>query len=170
MRNLDATDEWHHHSNTSLKTYQFIAWCHSIHKNCTSWAWEWMCSQRHSCSVRWPQRVAGLRATARLLSCPGWGSSSGHLTTAAPLDRANLTGLVLGCIEANFCNKICAWKEDWEKGDDWIILNNLILIFRNFRNIGNFLICFRKFDWKDDTRHSFLEFVAKSGQNFINHS
>ena len=33
-----------------------------------------------------------------------------------------------------------------------------------------FLICFRKFDWKSDTRHSFLEFVAKSGQNFIKNS
>ena len=26
---------------------------------------------------------------------------------AAPLDRANLTGLVLGCIEAKVCKKIC---------------------------------------------------------------
>ena len=26
---------------------------------------------------------------------------------AALLDRANLTGLVLGCIEAKFCKKIC---------------------------------------------------------------
>ena len=39
--------------------------------------------------------------------------------------------------------------------------------FTDFRNFGNFLICFRKFDWKSDTRHSFLEFVAKSGYNFI---
>ena len=41
------------------------------------------------------------------------------------------------------------------------------MIFRNFRNFGNFLICFRKFNWKSDTRHSFLEIVAKSGQIFI---
>ena len=33
----------------------------------------------------------------------------GDLSTApeAALDRADLTGLVLGCIEAKFCNKIC---------------------------------------------------------------
>ena len=30
--------------------------------------------------------------------------------SAALLDRANLTGLVLGCIEANFCKKICVGK------------------------------------------------------------
>ena len=29
---------------------------------------------------------------------------------AALLGRANLTGLVLGCIEAKFCKKICVWK------------------------------------------------------------
>ena len=40
----------------------------------------------------------------------------------------------------------------------------------HFRIFGHFLICFRKFDWKSDTRHSFLEFVAKSGQNFIKNS
>ena len=28
-------------------------------------------------------------------------------TTSTRLDRANLTGLVLGCIEAKFCKKIC---------------------------------------------------------------
>ena len=39
-----------------------------------------------------------------------------------------------------------------------------------FSAILNFLICFRKFDWKRDTRHSFLEFVAKSGQKFIKNS
>ena len=43
-------------------------------------------------------------------------------------------------------------------------------MFTDFRVFGNFLICFRKFDWKSDTRHSFLEFVAKSGQNFIKNS
>ena len=50
----------------------------------------------------------------------------------------------------------------------WIllVLNN----FHKFRILGNFLICFRKFDWKSDTRHSFLKFVAKSGQNFIKKS
>ena len=37
----------------------------------------------------------------------------------------------------------------------------------HFRIFGNFLICFRKFDWKNDTRHSFLEIVAKSGNCFI---
>ena len=31
------------------------------------------------------------------------------------------------------------------------------------------IICFRKFDWKSNTCHSFLEFGAKSGQNFIKH-
>ena len=40
----------------------------------------------------------------------------------------------------------------------------------DFKNFGKFLIRFRKFDWKSDTRHSSLEFVAKSGQNFIKHS
>ena len=45
-------------------------------------------------------------------------------------------------------------------------MNNL-LIFTDFRIFGNCLICFRNFDWKSDTRHSFLEFVAKSRQNFI---
>ena len=45
------------------------------------------------------------------------------------------------------------------------------MIFTNFKNFGNnFLICIRKFDCKSDTRHSFLEFVAKSGQNFIKNS
>ena len=44
-----------------------------------------------------------------------------------------------------------------------VIMNN----FHRFIIFGNFLICFRKFDWKSDTRHSFLEFVAKSGQKFI---
>ena len=44
------------------------------------------------------------------------------------------------------------------------------MIFTDFRIFGNFLICFRKFDGKSDTRHSFLEFVAKSGQNFIKNS
>ena len=49
----------------------------------------------------------------------------------------------------------------------WIIWNNFHK-FQNFRKFwSNFLICFRKFEWKSDTRHSFLEFVAKSGQNFI---
>ena len=43
-------------------------------------------------------------------------------------------------------------------------------MFTDFRIFGNFLICFRKFEWKSDTRHSFLEFVAKSGQNFITNS
>ena len=43
-------------------------------------------------------------------------------------------------------------------------------MFTDFRIFSNFLICFRKFDWKSDTRHSFLEFVAKSGQNFIKKS
>ena len=38
------------------------------------------------------------------------------------------------------------------------------------RFFGKFLICFRKFDWKSDTHHSFLEFVAKSWQNFIKNS
>ena len=44
------------------------------------------------------------------------------------------------------------------------------MIFTDFRIFGNFLICFRKFDCKNDTRHSFLEFVAKSGQHFIKNS
>ena len=39
--------------------------------------------------------------------------------------------------------------------------------FHRFRIFGNFLILFRKFDSKSDTRHSFLKFVAKSGQKFI---
>jgi len=43
------------------------------------------------------------------------------------------------------------------------------MFFTYFRIFGNFLICIRKFDWKSDTRHSFLEFVAKSEQNFIKH-
>ena len=39
--------------------------------------------------------------------------------------------------------------------------------FQNFRQFSNLLkFCFRKFDWKSETRHSFLKFVAKSGQNF----
>ena len=42
-------------------------------------------------------------------------------------------------------------------------------MFGNFENL-NFLICFRRFDWKSDTRHSFLEFVAKSGRHFIKNS
>ena len=43
-------------------------------------------------------------------------------------------------------------------------------IFTDFRISCNFLICSRKFDWTRDTRHSFPEFVAKSGQNFIKNS
>ena len=39
------------------------------------------------------------------------------------------------------------------------------IIFIKFRIFGKFLICFRKFDWKSDTRHYFLEFGAKSGKN-----
>ena len=31
------------------------------------------------------------------------GTSEKSCSAAAPLDRANFTGLVLGCIEANFC-------------------------------------------------------------------
>ena len=34
-------------------------------------------------------------------------TSRGGRPAAALLDRANLTGLVLGCIEAKFCKKIC---------------------------------------------------------------
>ena len=43
----------------------------------------------------------------------------------------------------------------------------IFLIFHRFQNFRQVSTCFRKFDWKSDTRHSFLEFVAKSGQNFI---
>ena len=44
--------------------------------------------------------------------------------------------------------------------------------FHIFQNsiFGNFLICFRKIDCKSDTRLSYLDFVAKSGQNFIKNS
>ena len=42
--------------------------------------------------------------------------------------------------------------------------------FHRFQIFGNFRICFRKFDHKSDTRHSFLEFVAKSGKIFIKNS
>ena len=35
-----------------------------------------------------------------------WGSNLGCCNPK----RANLTGLVLGCIEAKFCKKICVWK------------------------------------------------------------
>ena len=40
---------------------------------------------------------------------PGRGSSrSGAAPDGAPvLDRANFTGLVLGCVEAKFCKNIC---------------------------------------------------------------
>ena len=48
-------------------------------------------------------------------------------------------------------------------------MNNL-LIFKDFRIFGNFLTCLRNFDWKSDTRHSFPEFAAKSGENFIKNS
>ena len=56
-----------------------------------------------------------------------------------------------------------------------IVFYNLLNIFKfsqisEFWIFGNFLICFRKFDWKSYTRHSFLELVAKSGQNFIKNS
>ena len=44
------------------------------------------------------------------------------------------------------------------------------MIFTKFRIFGKFLICFRKFDWKSDTRHYFLEFGAKSGKKFIKNS
>ena len=40
--------------------------------------------------------------------------------------------------------------------------------FHKFQNFGNFLTWFGKFDWKSDTRHSFLEFGAKSGKNSSN--
>ena len=44
------------------------------------------------------------------------------------------------------------------------------MILTNFKIFGNFLICFRKFDWKSKRRHSVLEFGAKSGKNFIKNS
>ena len=56
-----------------------------------------------------------------------------------------------------------------ERGLFWKIVNNL-LIFIKFRIFGKFLICFRKFDWKSDTRHYFLEFGAKSGKKFMKNS
>ena len=40
---------------------------------------------------------------------PREGTHQGQLT-AALLDRANLTGLVLGCIETKFCRKICVGR------------------------------------------------------------
>ena len=48
-----------------------------------------------------------------------------------------------------------------------MILNNseFYYFFTKFRIFGKFLICFRKFDWKSDTRHYFLEFGAKSEKN-----
>ena len=51
-------------------------------------------------------------------------------------------------------------------------MNNFHRFLQNFQfsEISNFLICFRKFDWKSDTRHRSLEFVAKAGQNFIQNS
>ena len=50
--------------------------------------------------------------------------------------------------------------------------NSLIIVnfFTKFRIFGKFLICFRKFDWKSDTRHYFLEFGVKSGKIFIKNS
>merc|ERR1719159_1399629 len=43
-------------------------------------------------------------------------------TTAAELlawlDRANFTGLVLGCIEAKFCNKICVGKFGFDTAEN----------------------------------------------------
>ena len=39
-------------------------------------------------------------------------------------------------------------------------------MFTDFRIFEKFQICFRKFDWKKDTRHSSLEFFVKSRQNF----
>ena len=97
----------------------------------------------------------------------------------------NLERLILGCIDADFCNQIVFFQhfsrstkftyfctaqnskiqQKSRHNFGQIELNWIILT--DFRMFGNFLICFRKFDWKSDTRHSSLEFVAKSGQNFI---
>ena len=51
-------------------------------------------------------------------------------------------------------------------------MNNIEYHWTIFTNFGNFLIKkeIHRFDWKSNTRHSFLEFVAKSGQNFIKNS
>ena len=49
-------------------------------------------------------------------------------------------------------------------------MNNFHRIQNLNWNFGKFLICSRKFDWKSDTRHYFLEFGAKSGKKFIKNS
>ena len=47
-------------------------------------------------------------AEARAAHAAGAQDAAGSDTPlVAELDRANLTGLVLGCIKAKFCKKIC---------------------------------------------------------------
>ena len=55
--------------------------------------------ERHSAIERWREEYPP--------PVPASGPKAQAIPTAALLDRANLTGLVLGCIEAKFCRKIC---------------------------------------------------------------
>ena len=59
-----------------------------------------------SCQLpdRRPAGSAPAPARQEVRAAAGWRALP---MTAALLDRANLTGLVLGCIEAKFCKKIC---------------------------------------------------------------
>ena len=52
-----------------------------------------------------PPPTAGAGVVQGDLERSGGGARVGH--GGGPLDRANFTGFVLGCIEAKFCKKIC---------------------------------------------------------------
>ena len=56
-----------------------------------------------------PSSAACADSPARY-SAPGAEVPDVRHSGAPVLDRANLTGFVLGCIEAKFCKKICVWK------------------------------------------------------------
>ena len=79
----------------------------------------------------------------------------------ARLGRANLTGLVLGCIEAKFCNKICVGKLSPRSTQCTPLHSSVISFFcqhfakflqdfANFYKISKISENFRKF-WKNSS-------------------
>ena len=67
---------------------------------------------RFSCRSPTAESTTGTRTTA---TSGTWTTGSAPTSAAyeepsSLLGRANFTGLVLGCIEAKYCKKICVWK------------------------------------------------------------
>ena len=78
------------------------------------------------------------------LLIPSYWPGAARESCCTARDRANFTGLVLGCIEAKFCKKICVWKLSPRSTQSTPLHRSLISKFSSILHFSKVAIFFCK--------------------------